>query len=420
MAAKVRQIDGVWWVITHYDGKRRKKRVGKTKENKREAEQIAKKINAALALGQFKPEAQERKPIPFGPHLRAWHRRYSVTFKPRYEETSLGLIERHLEPFFGALDLRQIREEHLLDYTRAKLAEGYAPSSILNGLSIVRRVLNLAVKDGTIARNPGLRVGELIGRVNRGKAAQVAVVSSWSREEAETLLTLAREHEPRFAPILHFLLATGARRGEALGLRWEDVDIERGQVTIRRALTKGHSVTPKSGRVRVVRIPGGLASELFELYALRRREALRHGWPEVPAPVFCSEAGTPLDERNVTRSWDRLRRRAQKQGVRPLRLHDARHTFASLALAAGRSIRWVAEQLGHSNPELTLRTYAHALPVEESDLAFADFGPGRPYTAPHSADEIRDGNDPGLSDRGRYETLERETGIEPATLSLGS
>jgi len=95
-----------------------------------------------------------------------------------------------------------------------------------------------------------------------------------------------------------------------------------------------------------------------------------------PSPavwVSCSEAGAPLDERNVTRSWDRVRRRAQSLGVRPLRLRAARHTFATLALEAGRSIRCVAEQLAHANPELTLRVYAHALPVEAGDLAFADF-----------------------------------------------
>ena len=87
---------------------------------------------------------------------------------------------------------------------------------------------------------------------------------------------------------------------------------------------------------------------------------------------------------------------------------------------AGKSLRWVAGQLGHSNPELTLRQYAHMLPQEETDLSFADFdGPRRPYTAPALADELPNENAPGGTHRGRYQNLERETGLEPGTLSLG-
>jgi integrase len=264
--------------------------------------------------------------------------------------------------------VRTLSEGDLLDYTKSKLEDGYAPATILNGLSIVRRVLGLAVRDGVIPRNPALGVGSLIARVARTTAAEVRVVDSWTRGEIETLLRVAAESEHRVAPILHFLVSTGARRGEALGLRWEDVDFDRSRISIRRALTKGVLVTPKSGKARVVAMPPSLAEALFDLLGERRQECLRRGWPELPAWVFASEAGTPLDEGNLTRAWHRVRRRAQKEGVRPFKLHAARHTFASLALAAGRSIRWVADQLGHANPELTLRTYSHSLPVEEADL----------------------------------------------------
>ena len=88
-------------------------------------------------------------------------------------------------------------------------------------------------------------------------------------------------------------------------------------------------------------------------------------------------------------------------------------------------MRWIAEQLGHANPELTLRTYAHVLPDREEDLSFADFvgvsgAHGRPQTAPRSDTAPEDESAPDLSDRGRSEFLEHETGLEPATPTLAT
>lgn len=105
----------------------------------------------------------------------------------------------------------------------------------------------------------------------------------------------------------------------------------------------------------------GLAEALFDLLTPRRREAMRRGWCDVPEHVFCSATGTPMDTGNVSRTWFRLRRRAQAGGIRPLKLHSARHTWATLALASGKSIRWVADQPGDADPAMTLRVYAHAL-----------------------------------------------------------
>lgn len=255
MAAKVKRDRGAWWVFTHYNRTRTKKRIGPTKAHKRQAEEIAKKINAKLALGDFHPRPDLDLPMPLGPHLRTWYHRYSVTFKPRYRETSLGILDRHLVPFFGDRDLRSIGEADLLDYIRAKLKEGQKPATILNALSILRRVLNLAIRDGLVSQNSATGVGRLIARVARSEAAEVPEVAAWTREEAQLLLQVAEKHEPRFAPLLRFLLSTGTRRGEALGLRWEDVDFERSRINIRRALTKGVAVTPKSGRARAISMP---------------------------------------------------------------------------------------------------------------------------------------------------------------------
>ena len=126
--------------------------------------------------------------------------------------------------------------------------------------------------------------------------------------------------------------------------------------------------------------------------------------------MFCSKVGTPLDTSNVSRVWNRVRRRAQALGVRPLRMHDARHTWATLALDAGKNLRWLSDQIGHADPALTLRVYAHALREEESDLSFADFdGAGRPNTAQFAENEFGESSN-------FLKTLARREGLEPPTL----
>jgi integrase len=383
MAAKVQWYRDAWWVMTHANGRRYRRRIGPARSDRRAAEEIARKVNGALALGTFAPDAERARALPCTEELRRWHAAYGPTMKPSYRVLAADVIERHLAPFFRDRDLRELSEEDLLAYTRAKLEAGLAPATIRNHLSALRRVLSLREREGKITRNPARGLGSLMRRVGRAIAAETEEAEHWTRAEVEILLGVAREREPRFAPLLALLVATGLRRGEALGLQWADVDFDSRALTVRRAITKEGLTTPKSGRSRRVPLTPALAEELLDLLGRRRREGLARGWADVPPWVFCSEVGTPWEPRNVERSWQRVRRRAQALGVRPLKLHSTRHTWATLALGAGRSVRWVADVLGHADPALTLRVYAHALRAEEADLSFADFGgPGRPYTAP--------------------------------------
>ncbi len=420
MAAKLREKDGFYWVVVHYQGRRKRKKIGK---DKREALKVVHMVNAQLALGTFSLNPLDPSP-PVEATLWCWYEDYRPTFSTSFAQLAEINIRLHLVPFFGKLTLAEIEERDILRFIAEKIERAEKPlraSTLTNILSVLRRVMTLAVEEKQLSRNPCQNLGKLLAKVHRHQSDEVEHVSAWTREEVVTLLEVAKAEEPRFHPLLTFLLSTGCRKGEGLGLKWEDVDFADSRILIRRALVRGQLGTPKSGRARFVVLSPALAAILHDLFAQRRRECLARGWGSVPEFVFCSETGGLLNERNVARTWDRLRRKAQCQGVRPLRLHDCRHTFASLALASGKSVRWVATQLGHANPELTLRVYAHTLREEETDLSFLDFGGTKRHprgTEPKQAAALK--KPLRVTPRRGLGSMERETGIEPATLSLGS
>lgn len=372
MSARVRFWKGSYWVFVHAQGKRRTRKIGPTKTDKKRAERIAEQVNAALTAGTYNPE--EPSPLPCADALSGWLDAHGATLKPSYRRSAGGVIRNHLAPWFGDRDLREITEEDLLALARSMLDAGRSVSTVRNTLSVLRRVCSLAVRRGDLARNPAARIGEVLRRIDRAQASEVETVEAWTREEVEVLLALARREDPGLFPLLAFLFGTGCRRGEGLGLKWADLDLAAGTATIRRSFSDRHVTTPKSGKARRIVMPPGLVADLRALLALRPEEALARGWGEVPEWVFCSRNATPLEPGRASRRWARIRTAAERSGVRPLRLHAARHTWATLALGSGKSLRWVARQLGHADPALTLRVYAHALPEEERDLGFADFG----------------------------------------------
>jgi hypothetical protein len=144
MAAKVVWYREAWWVRTRWDGdKKRDRRIGTTREYKREAEEIARKVNAALALGTFAPDRDELKPLACDDELLRWHEAHRVTMSHSYEMNTRGHIDVHLIPYFGSKDLRTLTEEDLLRFVQTKVDDGYAPKTVGLMLSVLRRVLTL-------------------------------------------------------------------------------------------------------------------------------------------------------------------------------------------------------------------------------------------------------------------------------------
>jgi integrase len=133
--------------------------------------------------------------------------------------------------------------------------------------------------------------------------------------------------------------------GEALTLQWVDIDFSGWFLEVRRTLSHRRITTPKSGKSRRVDLSSQLAETLKALLVERKKETLRKGWGDVLEWVFTNEDGRPLDQANFHyRVWRKL---LAKAGLRYIRVHDLRHTFASLLIQNGESLAYVKEQMGH-------------------------------------------------------------------------
>jgi len=204
--------------------------------------------------------------------------------------------------------------------------------------------------------NPAFRLGRYQRRSDEPKPE----IRPLTRDEAALFLVAARQHTPDEHPLFLCALRTGLRLGELLGLQWGDVDFHGRFIEVRRNLVAGRVTTPKSGKSRRVDMSQQLAETLRTLLTARKAETLRRGWPQVPEWVFCNEDGGPLDGDNLRhRVYYRL---LAKAGLRRIRFHDLRHTFASLLLQQGESPTYVKEQMGHSSIQVTVDIYGHLIP----------------------------------------------------------
>ena len=364
------------WLVTQYSGNDKRRKSFGT-----EAEAL--ELKAALEAEEAaRNHWHSPGALPCDEALSAWLSTYRHTLSASTEITSRGLIEHHLVPFFRNRDLRFIRRENVIEFAGWMMGKGLSQKHTSNAVSLLRRVCTIHVEAGLLESNPAKGSQKLVSTVARRYTREVARIDSWTHDETANLIAIAEAKEPAIYPAVLCLLHTGMRRGEVLALRWEDVNFDIRMLTIRRARVRGQLVVPKSGRARDVPISPPLFELLQSLAETRHR---REGLTD-PGFVFLSPEGCSLQERNFSRSFTRLMTKAASQGVRPLNLHCTRHTFATFALEAGRSVHWVADVLGHSNPSITLETYAHVLPRTKDEMDFLAGPRGesvdRPQTAP--------------------------------------
>jgi integrase len=359
VAVKVRERRGAWWVFVDFKGRRKAKRVGVGKEGKRAALAAAEKIQASLALGDTasldkSPTAQ---PITFERYALDWletHARQACKFSTA--RVYAVNLKRHILPLLGEKPVSALSRGDCRSLIAACRAKGLSPKTLENISRTVSSVLTQATEDGVLPANPALR----LGRYYRNGDHPKAEIHPLTREEAALLLYTSTEWAPREYPLFLCALRTGMRLGELLGLHWGDIDFHGAFIEVRRNLVAGRVTSPKNGNPRRVDMSDQLVGVLRSLLTARKAETLRNGWGQVPDWVFCNDAGGPLD-------GDNLRHRVfykllAKAGIRHIRFHDLRHTFASLLLQQGESLAYIRDQLGHASIQLTVDTYGHLIP----------------------------------------------------------
>ena len=295
------------------------------------------------------------------------------------------MLRVHVLGELGHLRLDALRPSHVERMLADMRAAGSSASTRRGAFTVVRAVLNTAVRDNLIAANPCDKVTR-----PRPSRHQARVLDA---SEIGALLAAAAGH--RLHPLLLLLAYTGCRRGECLALRWRDIDPERATFTVAGTLApvdgrlvRQEPKTPESMRTWPLAAP--VVAALREHRKAMAAERLRMGSAWVgesgpDAPVFVSERGTYLDPRNVYRWVVRVAKTAGLDGVTP---HVMRHSAASLALSAGVPLLTVSRMLGHRDLATTSDIYSHVLDGmqrEAVDAIAATLAPApvtHPFTHP--------------------------------------
>lgn len=335
-------------VIGWHDGKPVRKRV--TAPNRAAAAAKLRKLDEEVRKGRL-PHGR----IPtVGEWLSYWLEHIvAERNRPNTVRTYRTYVEQYLTPTIGRHRLDKLTPEHISTAWAKLRADGLSENTVYNVHAALSRSLKVAHQRGKVTQN----VASLLDAPKRTKSEPVVL----DKAQARAVLDAAKGKDCRNAARWSVAFALGLRQGEALGLRWSDVDLDKGIVVVRHSLGrvkgKGLVLGPtKGGKDRAIVLPAPLLAELkaHRKAQLAERMAARNEWHDLDY-LFPWPDGRPIDPREDRDHWKALLKRA---GAPDVRGHSARHTAATMLLAQGVAIEVVKEILGHSSITVT-QGYQH-------------------------------------------------------------
>jgi len=345
-----RASDGRWVAqVTYWEGGQTRRAYDYAK-TQREALKALQRLRQQLEQGL--PPAPER--LTVAQYCEQWYEANAARLRPTTARRYQQLIAHQITPHLGRTRLSQLTPIAVEAWLRRLAQQQLAPRTLQQCRAVLRRILQDAVRDGLCARNAAA--------LARPVPVPPPATSAWTPDEAQRFLRATSDHW--LWPLFALTLSLGLRQGEALGLAWEDVDLDAGLVVVRWQLQQVNGqwqrLPPKSQQSR-----RALPLPPLAVQALQRQRAQQQQWREAAGSewrgnpwrlAFTTHLGTPLSARNVTRAFHQL---CQQAGVPRIRFHDLRHSTATLLLQAGVDLKTVSAILGHSQLSVTSDYYVH-------------------------------------------------------------
>ena len=357
MGVKAKKYKGRWYVFINHHGHRKAKCVG----SRQAAERVKREIEARIALGDLRL-LSDQPPPTLEEYAAEWIKHYAkVECKRNTWESYDRNLRLYILPGFGKLRLPDITRAKVKAFLAEKVAEEkHSRNTIRLMIAPLRAILNHAIEDELIDRNPALRIGRFY-RVHFEARKPTALTS----EESQRFLEAAKKFYPEYHPLFLCALRAGLRQGELLGLKWGDIQFGQSEsdanryILVQRNLQAGRLISTKSHKRRRVDLSRELRQAMLDLRDSKFLIAFQRGLDLGNELIFQDAEGQALDRNVVTRVFKGCLSRA---GLREIRFHDLRHTFGSQLIQNGASLVYVRDQMGHSSIRVTADIYGHLIP----------------------------------------------------------